>query len=90
MNQDIITRTLTAEQVLLGYDRVAELYPHIPSLSHWRAWEHAAYQHYRLDGRILDLGCGNGQYFRLIWPQATDVVGVDMNPEVAELGVQHG
>ena len=86
----MITRTLTAEQVLLGYDRVAELYPHIPPLSHWRAWEHAAYQHYRLDGRILDLGCGDGQYFRLIWPQATDVVGVDMNPEVAELGVQSG
>ena len=81
---------LTAEQVLQGYDRVAELYPHIPSLSHWRAWEYAAYQHHRLDGRILDLGCGDGRYFRLIWPQAANVVGVDMDPAVAQLGRQSG
>lgn len=86
----MVSRTLTAEQVLHGYDRVAELYPHIPPLSHWRAWEYAAYQHYRLDGRVLDLGCGDGRYFRLIWPQATDVVGVDMSPGVAELGRQSG
>jgi SAM-dependent methyltransferase len=76
--------------LLTSYDIVSTLYPHIPSLSHWRAWEYAAYQHYRLDGRVLDLGCGDGQYFRLIWPQATDVVGVDMNPGVAELGRQSG
>lgn len=81
---------LLAEDVLRGYDAVSILYPHIPSLSHWRAWEYAAYQHHRLDGRILDLGCGDGLYFRLIWPDATEVVGVDMNPEVAELGWQHG
>lgn len=85
-----ITRTLTPDQVLRAYDQVSELYPHIPPLSHWRAWEYAAYQHYRLDGRILDLGCGDGRYFRLIWPQASNVVGIDMNPEVAELARQSG
>lgn len=85
-----IIRTLTAEQVLEAYDRVVELYPHIPSLSHWRAWEYAAYRHHQLDGRILDLGCGDGRYFRLIWPHATEVVGVDMNPAVAELARQSG
>jgi SAM-dependent methyltransferase len=85
-----LSELLLPEQVLEAYDRVVELYPHIPSLSHWRAWEYAAYQHYRLDGRILDLGCGDGRYFRLIWPQTTDVVGVDMNPGVAELGRQNG
>lgn len=84
------TRLLAAEQVLHGYDRVAELYPHIPSMSHWRAWEYAAYQHHRIDGRILDLGCGDGRYFRLIWPQAEDVVGVDMDPAAAENGRQSG
>ena len=81
---------LTAEDVLQGYDAVSSLYPYIPSLSHWRAWEYAAYQKYQLDGRILDLGCGDGRYFRLIWPHATDVIGVDMNPGVAELGKQSG
>lgn len=85
-----ITRLLTAEQVLQGYDRVAELYPHIPSLSHWRAWEYAAYRHHRLDGRILDLGCGDGRYFRLIWPRSANVVGVDMDPAVARLGRESG
>jgi len=81
---------LAKEEVISGYDSVVALYPHIPPLSHWRSWEYAAYQRYRLDGRVLDLGCGDGQYFRLIWPQATDVVGVDMNPGVAELGRQSG
>lgn len=84
------TKTLVSSEILSGYDAVSILYPYIPTLSHWRAWEYAAYKHYRLDGRILDLGCGDGRYFRLIWPQATDVVGVDMNPEVAELGRQSG
>lgn len=81
---------LESHEILAGYDAVSALYPHIPPLSHWRAWEYAAYQHYQLDGRILDLGCGDGRYFRLIWPHATNVVGVDMSPEVAELGLQSG
>lgn len=83
-------RLLAAEQVLHGYDRVAELYPHIPSLSHWRAWEYAAYQHHRLEGRILDLGCGDGRYFRLIWPRAEHVIGLDMDAAVAESGRRSG
>lgn len=84
------TKILLSGDVLSGYDAVSTLYPHIPSMSHWRAWEFAAYQHYSLDGRILDLGCGDGRYFQLIWPSANDVVGVDMNPGVAELGLQSG
>ena len=83
-------KTMVPSEILAGYDAVSALYPYIPPLSHWRAWEYAAYQHYRLTGRILDLGCGDGCYFRLIWPNATDVVGVDMNPDVAELGRQSG
>jgi SAM-dependent methyltransferase len=82
--------TLTAEEVLGGYDAVCALYPHIPPLSHWRAWEYAAYQKFLLKGSVLDLGCGDGRYFRLIWPHATEVVGLDMEPRVAELGRQSG
>jgi ubiquinone/menaquinone biosynthesis C-methylase UbiE len=81
---------LKAEDVLQGYDAVSTLYPHIPPLSHWRAWEYAAYQKYQLNGRVLDLGCGDGRYFRLVWPRTTEVVGVDMNPGVAELARQSG
>jgi SAM-dependent methyltransferase len=84
------TKTISALAILEGYDAVCSLYPHIPPLSHWRAWEYAAYRQYRLSGRILDLGCGDGRYFRLIWPDADDVVGVDMDAEAAERGRKSG
>ncbi|NGM86019.1 class I SAM-dependent methyltransferase [Parapusillimonas sp. SGNA-6] len=84
------TKILTPSEVLNGYDAVVRLYPHIPPLSHWRAWEYAAYQHHRVQGRILDLGCGDGRYFELIWPESSDVIGLDMSPEVAELGRRSG
>lgn len=84
------TRLLTVENLLQGYDAACSLYPYIPPLSHWRSWEYAAYQPYSLNGRILDLGCGDGRYFQLIWPHATDVVGVDMDADVAESARQSG
>lgn len=82
------TLFLSADEILSGYDKVSALYPYVPPLSHWRAWEYAAYQKYQLSGRILDLGCGDGRYFQLIWPKATDVVGVEINFEVANLARQ--
>ncbi len=77
-------------EILEGYDAVCTLYPHVPPLSHWRAWEYAAYRGFRADGRTLDLGCGDGRYFRLIWPDTADVVGVDLNPYVAEMARASG
>jgi len=79
------TFLLEREDILLGYDAVSILYPSVPPLSHWRAWEYAAYQKHQLSGRILDLGCGDGRYFNLIWPQAHDVIGIDVDPVVAQL-----
>ncbi|SAL51118.1 methyltransferase type 11 [Caballeronia sordidicola] len=84
------TLTLSIDSLLEGYDAVSVLYPHVPSLSHWRAWEYAAYQNFSIVGRVLDLGCGDGRYFNLIWPDAKNVVGVDMEPVVAELGRNSG
>jgi SAM-dependent methyltransferase len=78
------------DAVLRGYDRVVELYPHLPSLSHWRAWECAAYEGFRIDGSVLDLGCGDGRYFHLLWPEARDVVGVDHDEAAAALGRASG
>lgn len=84
------TKSLTPQDVLAGYDAVCALYPYVPPLSHWRSWEYAAYQYFELDGRVLDLGCGDGRYFHLIWPKSKEVVGVDMNPDVATLGQNSG
>lgn len=81
---------ITPIEVLNGYDTVSPLYPYIPSLSHWRAWECAAYKRYTLSGRVLDLGCGDGRYFKLLWPDVKEVVGVDMNPETAEAARRSG
>jgi SAM-dependent methyltransferase len=81
---------LSVGEVLSGYDAVSQLYPHIPPMSMWRAWEYAAYRRYRLSEPVLDVGCGDGRYFRLIWPHIRDVIGVDMNPEVALAAQQSG
>lgn len=86
----MLTRILTSAEVLAGYDRVCSLYEHVPSLSLWRGWECAAYHKFQLSGRVLDLGCGDGNYFRLLWPGTADVVGVDQNAAVAALARRSG
>ncbi len=40
--------------------------------------------------RILDLGCGDGAFFRLLWPHLADVVGVDLDPAAVEAARQSG
>lgn len=89
-NSKTQTKILSIPEVLAGYDAVAALYPYTPSLSHWRAWEYAAYKHCNIDGRILDVGCGDGRYFNLIWPKAKNVVGVDLDPTAVERGRNSG
>ena len=81
---------LGIEDVLAGYDAVTQLYPYVPSLSHWRAWEQAAYRRFRLEGRVLDLGCGDGRYFKLLWPGVRDAVGVDASAGVADAAAKSG
>lgn len=81
---------LSEADVLSGYDTVSQLYPHIPSLVLWRAWEYAAYQRYTLSEPVLDIGCGDGRFFRLIWPQSGEVIGVDMDAYIAEMARQSG
>jgi 2-polyprenyl-3-methyl-5-hydroxy-6-metoxy-1,4-benzoquinol methylase len=75
-----IPTLLTNEEVIAAYERVAAIYPHIPPLSMWRAWEVAAYARYQLPTPALDVGCGDGAFFRLTWPHVADVVGVDSSP----------
>jgi ubiquinone/menaquinone biosynthesis C-methylase UbiE len=81
---------LDADEILSAYDVVATLYPHVPSLSHWRAWELAAYRRLHLEGRVIDLGCGDGQYFRLLWPAVRDVTGIDASEGAVDAAKRSG
>ncbi len=77
-------RLLFLEEVLTGYDAVSQLYSYIPPMCIWRAWEYAAYQRYSLPEPVLDIGCGDGRFFRLVWPQINAAVGVDIDPGVCD------
>jgi len=74
------TSRLSAREVLAGYDRVSRLYPFVPPLTMWRAWECAAYARQALKEPVLDVGCGDGRFFRLVWPTIRRAVGVEMDP----------
>ncbi len=81
---------LDLQSITAGYEKVAELYPHIPPLSMWRAWEYAAYQRFQLTEPVLDLGCGDGHFFRMLWPDIVDVVGVDIDPSMLKKARESG
>lgn len=75
------TLHLKFDELMLAYKETSSLYPHVPSMSIWRSWELAAYRRYALPEPILDVGCGDGLYFKLVWPSVQNVHGVDINPE---------
>jgi SAM-dependent methyltransferase len=74
--------TLSRRDVLNGFDAASKLYPAIPPLSMWRAWEFAAYRKFQLIEPVLDIGCGDGRFFKMIWPRLKNVTGVDADPRV--------
>ncbi len=69
--------TLTVEEVLGGFDAVARLYPNVPPLCMWRAWEVAGYVRFPLRDPVLDVGCGDGAFFRLVHGNIRRVTGID-------------
>jgi ubiquinone/menaquinone biosynthesis C-methylase UbiE len=73
-------RGISDKELDKAYRETSRLYPLVPSLSIWRAWELAAYRRYTLQEPILDVGCGDGLYFKLVWPSVRQVTGVDINP----------
>lgn len=81
---------LSSDEVVAGYDAVSRLYPHIPPVSMWRAWEYAAYRRFTLPEPALDIGCGDGRFFQLVWPGVRDVVGVDVDGGVIEAARRSG
>jgi len=74
-----ITQLLSLDEVALAFDRVVKLYPYVPSMSMWRAYEYASYKRFQISGPVLDMGCGDGHFFKFVWPEITDVVGIDID-----------
>jgi SAM-dependent methyltransferase len=81
---------LSIDEFLAAYDVVSRLYPLLPSMSAWRSYEYAGYRRFQLQEPVLDIGCGDGQFFKLLWPHITRVDGVDFNPETAEAARRSG
>lgn len=75
---------LSPAEVVAGYRAAAQLYPAVPPMIIWRGWEYAAYRRCTLPEPALDLGCGDGRFFRLVWPRVRQVVGVDIDPSAVD------
>jgi SAM-dependent methyltransferase len=92
LKETVAPTSLSVDEVADGYDVLIGTYPYAPSLALWRGWELAAYRRigWSLPQPVLDVGCGDGQFFRLVWPEIRDVVGVDQDPAVAALGQASG
>jgi SAM-dependent methyltransferase len=73
----VVTRYLDAEEILKAAGEIEKLYPRAIPIVLWRAWEVAAYRACTLKEPVLDLACGDGRFFRFLWPLATDVIGID-------------
>jgi SAM-dependent methyltransferase len=86
----MIERRLKASDILEGYEAVTSLYPWIPPMIIWRGWEYAAYRTFALREPVLDVGCGDGRFFRLVFPGISDVHGVDADPGVADAALRSG
>ena len=77
-----VATVLTADKLMASYAAVAELYGDQPPLSLWRTWEHAVYHGRELAEPVLDLGCGDSRFFRLLWPNTERVTGCDLDTSI--------
>ena len=73
---------LETKNILRGYEAVSSLYPFVPPITFWRAWEYAAFKRYKLTELVLDIGCGDGRFFNLVWPDLQHVSGIDIKEGV--------
>jgi SAM-dependent methyltransferase len=81
---------LSVEELEEGWRAAARLYPWSPSMILWRGWEFAAYRRFVLPAPVLDIGCGDGRFFRLLFPDCQDVVGVELDPGTARNALDSG
>jgi len=71
-------------------EELERTYPRVLPLTLWRAWELALYRRYHLPAPVLDVGCGDGRFFRQIWEPLPQADGVDLSPEAVSLARQSG
>ena len=81
---------LSVKELEEGWRAAAGLYPWYPSMILWRGWEFAAYRRFVLPEPVLDVGCGDGRFFRLLFPGCRDVVGVEQDRVTAQHAVDSG
>jgi len=79
---------LNFEEWWKTFVELERLYPRILPLTLWRAWELAFYRHYQLPEPVLDVGCGDGRFFRQIWSPVPRADGVDLSPQAVTLARQ--
>ena len=84
------TFQMEIQEVLDAFESMENIYPRVLPITMWRAWELAAYRHFNLPEPVLDLACGDGSFFRLVWPNVQDVVGIDIDPTTVESAVASG
>jgi SAM-dependent methyltransferase len=84
------TSPLTVAEIEEGCRKAATLYPWIPPMIIWRGWEYAAYRRFTLTEPVLDVGCGDGRFFRLVFPDCRDVAGVELDEGVADRALRSG
>lgn len=78
------TTPMEIHEILNAFETLENIYPRVLPITMWRAWELAAYRHFKLPEPVLDLACGDGSFFRLVWPNIRDVVGIDIDPTAVE------
>jgi SAM-dependent methyltransferase len=78
------------QEILDAFDTLEGIYPRVLPITMWRAWELAAYRHFRLSEPALDLACGDGSFFKLTWPDVRDVIGIDIDPSAVEAAQKSG
>jgi SAM-dependent methyltransferase len=81
---------LTFEQFYAAFSELEDMYPRVLPLTLWRAWELGLYRTFTLPAPVLDLGCGDGQFFHRIWAKQPVADGIDISVDAVEKAQKSG
>lgn len=72
------------------FAEVLRIYPSYPSFSLWRAVELRLLARLDYPEPILDIGCGEGQFARMLFGSGRDLIGLDLEQRELRLAVNAG